>query len=57
MKDQKLPIDELVTVGAGLISDSEPKTRVGRWLRWIKKIISLKDNLNIKIKKVVWHDI
>lgn len=51
MKNQKLPIDEIISVGGALISDSEPKTRVGRWLRWIKKIILVKDSLNIKVKK------
>jgi len=51
MKNQKLPIDEIISAGGALISDSEPKTRVGRWLRWVKKIISIKDSLNIKIKK------
>jgi len=51
MKNQKLPIDEIISAGGSLISDSEPKTRVGRWLRWIKKIIQVKDGLDIKVKK------
>jgi len=50
-QSHKLPIDEIISTGGSLISDSEPKTRVGRWLRWIKRIISIKDGLNIKIKK------
>jgi len=51
MAKQKLPIDEIISIGGALISDSEPKTRFGRWLRWIKKIIQVKDSVNIRIKK------
>lgn len=51
MKNQKLPIDEIISAGGSLISDAPPKTRVGRWLRWLKKIIQIKDKLNVRIKK------
>lgn len=51
MRKTKIPIDEIISAGGSLISDSEPETRVGRWLRWMKKIILVKDSLNIKIKK------
>ena len=47
----KIPIDQIIEAGGKLISDSEPKTRVGRWLRWLKKAIKLKSDLNIKIDK------
>ena len=47
---EKIDMDNLIVIGAELISDSEPKTRVGRWLRVLKKIIKLKGLLNIKIK-------
>jgi len=50
MKKQ-LPIDELISIGGSIISDSEPKTKAGRILRWIKRIISIKDSANIRIKK------
>ena len=47
----KIPIDKIIEAGGELISDSEPKTRAGRWLRWIKKVIRLKSDLNIRIQK------
>jgi len=51
MKSTKIPIDEIVEVVGELISDSEPITRVGRWLRWLKKAIKIKTSLGINIKK------
>ncbi len=51
MKKQNIPIDEIISIGGSIISDSEPKTRAGRFLRWIKRIISIKDSVNIRIKK------
>ncbi len=51
MGKQNIPIDELISIGGSIISDSEPKTKAGRILRWIKRIISIKDSANIKIKK------
>lgn len=47
---EKIDIDNLIVIGAELISDEKPKTRVGRILRWIKKIVRLKSSLGIKIK-------
>lgn len=45
-----IPIDELITVGAELISDEPPKTIAGKILRWIKKIVKVKNAAGIKIK-------
>ena len=52
MKDTKEQIDPniLIDVGVSLISDKPPKTLVGRILRWIKKINTLRNGLNVKIK-------
>jgi len=51
MKDQKLPIDEIISAGGALISDKPPTTFFGRVFRIIKKLIQIKDGANIKIKK------
>ena len=53
MKDKKEQIDPniLIDVGVSLISDKPPKTLVGRILRWIKKINTLRNGLNVKIKQ------
>ena len=51
MKNQKIPIDDLIDIGGDLISDSEPTTRVGRWLRWVKKAIQVKKALHLNFKK------
>jgi len=53
MKKQDINIDEIITVGAELISDSEPKTTAGKVLRWIKKIVRFKNLFGIKIKASV----
>ena len=52
MEDKKEQIDPniLIDVGVSLISDKPPKTLVGRILRWIKKINTLRNGLNVKIK-------
>ena len=52
MKDKKEQVDPniLIDVGVSLISDKPPKTLVGRILRWIKKINTLRNGLNVKIK-------
>ena len=52
MKDKKEQIDPniLIDAGVSLISDKPPKTLVGRILRWIKKINTLRNGLNVKIK-------
>ena len=52
MKDKKEQIDPniLVDLAASVISDKPPKTLVGRILRWIKKINTLRNGLNVKIK-------
>ena len=52
MKDTKEQIDPniLIDVGVSLISDKPPKTLVGRILRWLKKINTLRNGLNVKIK-------
>ena len=52
MKDKKEQIDPniLIDVGVSLISDKPPKTLVGRILRWIKKINTLRNGLDVKIK-------
>lgn len=49
-KNVKIPVDELITVGVELISDNPPKTIAGKILRWIKKIVRLKNVVGIKIK-------
>ena len=52
MKKEKEQIDPniLIDVGVSLISDKPPTTLVGRILRWIKKINTLRNGLNVKIK-------
>ena len=52
MKDKKGQIDPniLIDVGVSLISDKPPTTLVGKILRWIKKINTLRNGLNVKIK-------
>ena len=52
MKDTKEQIDPhiLIDVGVSLISDKPPTTLVGKILRWIKKINTLRNGLNVKIK-------
>ena len=52
MKDAKEQIDPniLIDVGVSLISDKPPTTLVGKILRWIKKINTLRNGLNVKIK-------
>ena len=51
MKNQKIPIDEIISVGGSLISDKPPTTFFGKVFRWIKKAIQIKDGANIKIEK------
>jgi hypothetical protein len=51
MKESKIPVDKVIEVIGEVISDSEPKTRVGRWLRWLKKAIQIKSSLGINIQK------
>ena len=52
MKDKKEQIDPniLIDVGVSLISDKPPTTLAGKILRWIKKINTLRNGLNVKIK-------
>ncbi len=52
MKDKKDQIDPniLIDAGVSLISDKPPTTLVGKILRWIKKINTLRNGLNVKIK-------
>lgn len=52
MKTEKEQIDPniLIDAGVSLISDKPAKTIVGKILRWIKKINSLRNGLNVKIK-------
>ena len=52
MKDTKEQIDPniLIDVGVSLISDKPATTLVGKILRWIKKINTLRNGLNVKIK-------
>ena len=52
MEDKKEQIDPniLIDVGVSLISDKPATTLVGRILRWIKKINTLRNGLNVKIK-------
>ena len=52
MKDKKDQIDPniLIDVGVSLISDKPATTLVGKILRWIKKINTLRNGLNVKIK-------
>jgi len=50
MEKQNINVDEILTVGAELISDTPPKTTAGKILRWVKKIIRIKSMLNVKVK-------
>ena len=54
MKNQKIPIDEIISAGGSLISDRPPTTFFGRVFRVLKKIIQIKDGANIKIEKHSW---
>lgn len=45
-----IDIENLIVVGAEFISDTEPKTLVGKILRWVKKIVRLKSAIGLKIK-------
>lgn len=51
MRKQKLPLDEIISAGGSLISDKPPKTLVGRILRVLKRLITFKDTVNIRINK------
>ena len=53
MEDKKEQIDPniLVDLAASAISDKPPTTLVGKILRWIKKINTLRNGLNVKIKQ------
>ena len=50
MKQSNINIDEIITVGAELISDKPPTTTAGKILRWLKRIVKIKNTFNIKIK-------
>ena len=52
MEDKKEQIDPniLVDLATSVISDKPPTTLVGKILRWIKKINTLRNGLNVKIK-------
>ena len=50
MEKQNINIDQVLEVGAELISDTPPKTTAGKILRCIKKIIKIKSLLKLKIK-------
>ena len=52
MKKEKEQLDPnfLVDLAASVISDKPPTTLVGKILRWIKKINTLRNGLNVKIK-------
>jgi hypothetical protein len=47
---EKIDPNILIDVAAALISDKEPTTRVGRWLRWIEKLNQIRNNIGLKIK-------
>jgi len=49
-KKINLPIDEILVEGAELIPSTPAKTVAGKILRWVKKIIFIKNKLGIKIK-------
>lgn len=44
-------VDEILVIVEEIIPETKPKTRVGRWFRWIDKIIKLKILSGIKISK------
>lgn len=52
MKKDKEQIDPniLIDAGASLIPDKPAKTLVGKILRWLKRLNSLRNGLNVKIK-------
>jgi len=50
MAKEQIDPNVIIDVASELISDKEPTTRVGRWLRWVKKINRLRNNLGVKIK-------
>ena len=49
-KKEQIDPNILIDVGVSLISDKPATTLVGRILRWIKKINTLRNGLNVKIK-------
>lgn len=50
MKKQIDP-NVVIDIAVSVISDKPPKTLVGRILRWIKTINSLRNGIGLKIKK------
>jgi len=44
----KFPIDQILTVGTELISDKPPKTLAGKILRWVKRIVRVKNLVGVK---------
>ena len=47
---EQIDIDKLIVIGSELIPNTEPKTTAGKILRWIKKIVKIKNAIGIKIK-------
>jgi hypothetical protein len=46
MAKEQIDPNIIIDIASDLISYKEPTTRVGRWLRWVKR-----NNLGVKIKK------
>lgn len=47
---EKIDPNILIDAGASLISDKPAKTLVGRILRWLKKINTIRNEIGVKIK-------
>jgi len=50
MNNKQVDPNIIIDVATELISDKPPTTRVGRWLRWIKKLNRLRNGVGLKIK-------
>lgn len=49
MSKKQVDPNIIIDVATELISDKPPTTRVGRWLRWIKKINRARNTIGLKI--------
>jgi hypothetical protein len=49
MNNKQVDPNIIIDVATELISDKPPTTRVGRWLRWIKKLNRARNTIGLKI--------
>jgi len=51
MSKKQVDPNIIIDVATELISDKPPTTRVGRWLRWVKKLNRARNAFGVKIKR------